>query len=147
MATIQSFRNRAWRSVALICLAWLVAGIAIAQDPKASAAQAAARDWLALADRSDAQASWNAAGKKFQAAMPATGWADALSKVRTPLGPVKSRTIFKTNFTKSFPGAPDGDYALIVYTTSFANKAEGHETLTLERESDGKWRVVGYFIR
>ena len=60
---------------------------------------------------------------------------------------VKSRTIFKTDFTKSFPGAPDGDYALIVYATSFANKAEGHETLTLERESDGKWRVVGYFIR
>jgi hypothetical protein len=144
---IYSFRNRAQRSVALICLAWLVAGIALAQDPKATAAQAAARDWLALADRSDAQASWNAAGKKFQTAMPTAGWADALSKARTPLGPVKNRTIFKTGFKKTFPGAPDGDYALIIYTTSFANKAEGHETLTLERESDGMWRVVGYFIR
>jgi hypothetical protein len=144
---IRFFRNRAQRSVAVICLAWLVAGIAVAQDPKATAAQAAARDWLALADRSDAQASWNAAGKKFQAAMPATGWGDALSKVRTPLGPVKSRTISKTGFKKTFPGASDGDYALIIYATSFANKTEGHETLTLERESDGTWRVVGYFIR
>jgi len=144
---IRSFRNRAQRSVAVICAAWLVAGFALAQDPKATAAQGAAREWLALADRADAQASWNAAGKKFQAAMPATGWADALAKARTPMGAVKSRTIFKTDFTKSFPGAPDGDYALIVYTTSFAKKAEGHETLTLERESDGKWRVVGYFIR
>ena len=41
----------------------------------------------------------------------------------------------------------DGEYALIIYATSFANKAEGHETLTLERESNGKWRSVGYFIR
>ena len=144
---IHSFRNRRQRSVALICGAWLVAGFAVAQDPKATAAQAAAREWLALADRADAQASWSVAGKKFQAAMPATGWADALAKARTPLGPVKNRAISKTGFKKTFPGAPDGEYALIIYATSFVNKSEGHETLTLERESDGKWRVVGYFIR
>jgi hypothetical protein len=144
---IRSFRNRAQQSVAVICVAWLVAGVAVAQDPKATAAQTSARDWLALADRSDAQATWNAAGKKFQAAMPVAGWADALTKVRTPLGPVKSRTVFKTSFQTTFPGAPQGDYALIVYATSYANKADGRETVTLERESDGQWRVVGYFIR
>jgi hypothetical protein len=143
---IHVFPHRAQRMLALI-FAWLVADAALAQDPRATAAQAAAREWLALTDRADAQASWSAAGKKFQAAMPATGWAEGLAKARTPFGAVKSRTIFKTDFKKSFPGAPDGDYALIIYSTSFANKAEGHETLTLERESDGKWRVVGYFIR
>jgi hypothetical protein len=144
---ISSFRNRARRSVALICVAWLVAGIAVAQDPKATEAQAAARDWLALADRSDAQASWNAAGKKFQAAMSAAGWADALAKVRTPLGEMKSRTISKTGFRKTFQDVPEGDYALIVYVTNFANKVRGQETVTLERESDGKWRVLGYSIQ
>jgi len=143
---IRSFRHRARRSVGLICVAWLVAGIAVAQDPKATAAQAAARDWLALADRSDAQASWNAAGKKFQAAMSAAGWADALAKVRTPLGPVQSRTISQTGFRKTFQDVPEGDYALIVYVTNFANKVRGQETVTLERESDGKWRVLGYSI-
>jgi hypothetical protein len=70
---IHSFRNRRQRPVALICVAWLVAGFAVAQDPKATAAQGAAREWLALADRADAQASWNAAGKKFQATVPPTG--------------------------------------------------------------------------
>jgi hypothetical protein len=143
---IHSFRHLAQRSVALICVAWLVAGPAIAQDPKATAAQAAARDWLALADRSDAQASWNAAGKKFQAAMSAAGWADALAKVRTPLGPMQSRTISKTGFRKTFQDVPEGDYALIVYVTNFANKVRAQETVTLERESDGKWRVLGYSI-
>jgi len=142
-----SLPRRAQRLVALICLGWLAAGASLAQDPKATAAQAAAREWLALADRADAQASWNAAGKKFQEAMPPTGWADALAKERTPLGPMKSRTIFKTSFKKKFQDTPEGEYALIVYTTSFANKVRGQETLTLERESDGSWRVVGYSIR
>ncbi|SRR6266404_9709234 len=138
---------RARQLLALICLAGVVTGTALAQDPKATAAQAAARDWLALADRSDAQGSWNAAGKKFQEAIPVSGWSGALAKAREPLGSVKDRTISKTGFKNTFPGAPEGDYALIVYTTSFANKARSRETLTLERESDGKWRVVGYLIR
>jgi len=144
---IRSFGYRARASGALICLAWLVAGIAVAQDPKATDAQAAARDWLALADRSDAQASWNAAGKKFQGAMSAAAWAEALAKVRTPLGEMKSRTISQTGFRKKFQDVPEGDYALIVYVTSFANKLRGQETVTLERESDGKWRVLGYSIQ
>jgi len=139
----------AWAQSALaaFCLAWLASGTAVAQDPNASAAQAAAHDWLALVERGDAQASWSAAGQKFQAAMPVSGWADALEKMRTPLGAVKYRTIVKTDFRKSFPGAPEGDYALIIYTTSYENKAVGSETLTLEHEPDGMWRVVGYSIR
>jgi hypothetical protein len=31
--------------------------------------------------------------------------------------------------------------------TNFANKLRGQETVTLERESDGKWRVLGYSIQ
>ncbi|MDQ2963790.1 MAG: DUF4019 domain-containing protein [Pseudomonadota bacterium] len=143
----RSFGYRAQLLFALIWLAWLVAGSAVAQDPKATAAQATARDWLALADRSDAQASWNTAGKKFQAAMPLRAWTDALAKARTPLGPVKSRTISNTDFRKKFQNFAEGDYALIVYATSFTNKARAQESLTLEHEPDGKWRVVGYFIR
>ena len=138
---------RAQRLLALICLAGVVTGAALAQDPKATAAQAAARDWLALADRSDAQGSWNAAGKKFQEAIPVSGWANSFAKARAPLGATKSRTISKTDFRKKFQDYPEGDYALIIYITSFANKSVGQETVTLERESDGKWRVIGYSIR
>ena len=48
-------------------------------------------------------------------------------------------------FVKSFPRTPDGNCAAIVFRTSFANKAVGRETVTLEREGD-HWRVVGYLI-
>jgi hypothetical protein len=33
-----------------------------------------------------------------------------------------------------------------VFRTSFAKHTEGQETLTLEREPDGVWRVIGYSI-
>jgi Protein of unknown function (DUF4019) len=142
-----SMRRGALRSVAIIALSSLVAFAALAQDPQATGAQMAAREWLALVDRSDTQASFDAAGKKFQSAMSVAGWAAAIAEARTPLGATKSRTISKTDFRKKFKDYPEGEYALIVYTTGFANKTVAQETVTLEREADGKWRVIGYFIR
>ena len=144
---LRFFRHRGLRSVGIIALGSLLAFAVFAQDPRASAAQAAAREWLALVDRSDAQASYNAAGKNFQNAMSVAGWAAALAEARTPLGATRSRTISKTDFRKKFQQYPEGDYALIIFTTGFANKTVSHEDVTLEREADGKWRVIGYLIR
>lgn len=144
---IRLVASPARRLLAAGCLAWLAAGAAIAQDPRASAAQAAARDWLALTDRGDAQASWRTASSKFRAALPLSAWADALNKKRGPMGAIKTRTALKTTFQKTFPGVPPGDYAEVSYNTSFVNNPHGHESLTLEHERGGKWRVVGYFVR
>ncbi len=132
-------------ALAALCLVWLAT--AVAQDPKATSAQAAALDWLALTDRGDAQASWNAASKKFRAALSLSDWADSLKKERVPLGAVRSRAALKTTFESRFPGVAKGDYTLVAYATSFANRAQGQETVTLERDTDGKWRVVGYSVR
>ena len=74
------------RALAALCLACLANGIAIAQDPKATAAQATARDWLVLIDRGDAQASWEAASKKFRDALSLSAWADALQEEPHPPG-------------------------------------------------------------
>src|SRR3990172_8443962 len=45
------------------------------------------------------------------------------------------------------PGAPDGQYVVIQYETSFERKSSAIETITPIREKDGKWRVAGYYIR
>jgi hypothetical protein len=129
------------------CLFAIGVGSALAQDPRATVAQKEARSWLELTDRGDALASWSAAGKQFQKAITADKWADALKQVRPPLGALVERTMLSTQFTTSFPGAPDGDYALLVFRSSFAKKIDSRETLTLEHEADGAWRVIGYFIR
>jgi len=60
---------------------------------------------------------------------------------------VLDRATVKTSFQKTFPGVPEGEYALVSYATRFANTLQGHETVTLEREADGNWRVLGYFVR
>jgi len=119
----------------------------VAQDPRGTSAQKQARSWLELTDRGDALGSWKAAGKQFQNAITAERWGDSLKKVRPPLGAVSERTILSTEFTKSFAGAPDGDYVLLTFRSSFANKTDSRESLTLQREADGVWRVIGYFIR
>ena len=82
---------------------------------RATTVQRVARDWLNLVDRGDYSASWNAAGAKFKLAMQPERWAAAAKSVRGPLGFVEQRTVFNTSFTKTFPGAPEGDYALVVF--------------------------------
>lgn len=135
-----------WAAVAL-CLVLLAAGAARAQDPRTIAAQAAAREWLVFVDAGDAQASWGAAGKKFHGAIAVAVWANALKKEQTRLGRVSRRTVGPTRFQNTLAGYPDGEYAQVLFNSAFANKGDGRETVTLELEEDGRWRVIGYFPR
>ena len=133
---------------ALAMLACLAAAVAFAQDPRSVLAQKAAREWLAQTDKVDAAASYDAAGSKFKEAITVDRWEEALQKARAPLGALEQRTTFETSFDKALPGGgPSGEFALVMYRTVFAKKTESTETVTLERERDGTWRVIGYFIR
>lgn len=116
-----------------------------AQDPRASVAQSAARDWLKRVDALDAAGSRSAAGAKFREAMDDEQWRSALTKVRAPLGQLDTRTVEGTRFASSLPGFPPGDYAVVVFRATFAKAAPRRETVTLERDGD-TWRVVGYVI-
>ena len=138
-----SFARRAVFFVALACCA----ALALAQDPAATTVQRVARDWLQLTDRGDGAASWDAAARQFKNAAPREGWVESLRSVRDPLGAVERRTVLTTTFTRSFPSAPEGDYAIVLFRTSFAKKEDAAESVTLEHEADGAWRVVGYLIR
>ena len=135
--------------LALIALSMLcfATSQARAQDPRTSMVQDAARAWLAETDRGDGAASWKLAGQQFQSAIPVERWTESLNQVRKPVGAVVERAALSTRFLKSFPGAPDGVYAMVVYRTTFANKTDARETVTLAREADKVWRVIGYFIQ
>jgi hypothetical protein len=144
MATVQSGRRRAL--VALFLWALACATPVLAQDPRLNAAQAAARDWLKLTDAGNATASYGAAGAKYREAMTDEQWTKALASARTPFGAVVQRT-YASGQTGKPKGAPDGDYAAVLFRTAFEKKTDAAETVTLEREADGKWRVIGYTIR
>ncbi|MEP7207825.1 MAG: DUF4019 domain-containing protein [Casimicrobiaceae bacterium] len=141
----------AWRAISVAILAggmalgWL--GSPGAQDTRATQVQADARTWLGHADRLDGNATWKLAGAKFRNALTAEAWTKALRDTRSPLGATQQRAAVSTRFESTFPNVPAGDYALVQFRTAFERRSEGHETVTLEREADGTWRVIGYFIR
>lgn len=134
------------RRAALAALAsCLFVPLARAQDPRSAAAQDAARDWLAIVDRFDATASYKEAGAAFRTALSPQAWSAALTKARVPLGAVLTRTAVQTRFAGNVPGQPAGEYALIIFRSSFEKKKAARERVTLA--VDGyHWRVVGYTI-
>jgi hypothetical protein len=50
-------------------------------------------------------------------------------------------------YKTSLPGAPDGEYVIIQFETSFENKKIAIETVTPMMDKDGNWRVSGYYIK
>jgi hypothetical protein len=127
--------------------AFALAGGAAAQDPRASAAVAAAREWLQWTDRLDVAGSHQRAGARFRAAMGEAQWQRALAQDRAPRGDVVQRTVVQTAFAKQLPKGPAGDFAMVQFRTAFAKKTVAGETVTLEREPDDRWRVVGYTLQ
>lgn len=103
--------------------------------------------WLAGIDAEKYSQSWKDTAQFFQKAITEGGWSDALTKFRKPLGEMKSRKLLEAKSTKSLPGAPDGEYVVMQFDTSFAVKGKAVETVTFMLEKDGLWKAVGYFIR
>jgi len=124
-----------------------VATHGLAADTSQAAAEAAAQKWLDLIDGGNYSQSWSTAAKLFRDSVAEAQWDSKISAVRGPLGAVKSRSITSAQFTHSLPGVPDGDYVVIRYATSFEHKSEAAETVTPMKDTDGQWRVSGYFIR
>jgi Protein of unknown function (DUF4019) len=117
-----------------------------AETPEA-AAQAAALTWLHLIDAGNYANSWETAAKLFKSSITQAQWISRVTPVRDPLGSVKSRSVLAAKFTRTLPGAPDGEYVVIRFTTSFEHMASATETVTQVKEADGQWRVGGYFIK
>jgi hypothetical protein len=67
--------------------------------------------------------------------------------VRQPLGTLRQREAKAAEYKTSLPGAPDGKYVLLQYQSAFENKASAIESVTVVMDSDGAWKVAGYFIK
>ena len=116
-------------------------------EDKVAKAQESAQKWLNLIDNSRYADSWSEAAQYFQNNVTQEEWERTLQGVRQPLGKMLSRKLKSKQYTTSLPGAPDGEYVVIQYNTSFENKESTIETVTPMLERDGKWKVSGYFIK
>ena len=125
----------------------LVGTIAMAQDKNIEAAKKGAESWLAIVDKGDYAASYDEAASIFKLAVTKEDWLQKVRAARGPLGKVISRKLKGAQYKTSLPGAPDGEYVVIQYDTSFDNKRSAVETITPTLDKDAQWRVSGYFIR
>ena len=131
----------------VLTLALLAATVHEGETAVVADAQAAAEAWLALTDAGKYAESWAAAATLFKAAVTQPDWERMVKAGRGALGRLTSRRLEAATFTRTLPGAPDGEYVVLRYATTFARKASAVETVTPMRDPDGAWRVSGYYIQ
>jgi hypothetical protein len=130
--------NGQWRTVAYLIVPRSVTNNATVEP---------AQTWLRDIDNGNYAQSWTNAAAYFQSAITSEKWVEALLQVRKPLGPLVSRKAKSAQEMSSLPGAPDGQYIIMQFETSFANKKSAIETVTFMLEKDGQWKSAGYFIK
>ena len=112
-----------------------------------AAAVTAAKDWLSLVDNEQYAESWEQAAEYFKAAVGQDEWTETMQSMRKPFGKMLSREVRLTQHKTELPGAPDGEYVVIQFKTSFEHKKSAIETITPMLAKDGQWRVSGYFMK
>lgn len=138
---------RAILIAAIFCIACPLTVSGASQAPQEAAAVKAAEHFLALVDQGRYGESWDEAADLFVARVAKEEWRRTLAAVRPPFGALVKREVLSRQFMTSLPGAPDGNYVVTRFATSFAHKSDAVETVTTVLEDDGQWRVAGYFIK
>ncbi len=118
-----------------------------ANDAAVEQATKAAESWLKLLDNGDYRACYQQASQLVKDALSEDAFVQQFRAARAPLGAVVSRKLKVAQYATSLPGAPDGQYVVMQYDSSFANKKSATETVTPMMDKDGQWRVSGYYIK
>lgn len=115
------------------------------------AAREAADRWLVLIDGGQYNAALDAAAPSFRKSIKREEWNDGLKQVRAPMGAVKKRTLKRLFATYLLPDAPEGDYMVVTYRTTFADRVEPRDEIIIlanekDAGSEAEWLVLSYFI-
>jgi len=138
------------RTITLITIIFVIlffSSSGFADEEKKAAAIMAAENYLILIDTAQYGKSWDVSSTFFKSQVPKQTWIKQISAIRPQLGKVMKRQIGNANYMTELPGAPDGEYVVIQYKSSFGKKNNAVETVTPMLDKDGQWRVSGYYIR
>jgi hypothetical protein len=117
------------------------------KDNAEKAAMECATKWLVLLDEGNLAASWEEAALHLKSSVSKEKWMKML-RVRGALGPLMSRKMISADYAKAtLPGAPEGEFVVIHYQSSFEYNSSAVEMITPMLEKDGTWRVSGYSVR
>lgn len=115
-------------------------------DADRQAAVTASEAWLGLVDDLKYTECYKEAGALFRNSVGEQEWFRAIATFRGPHGKAVSRKKISTSTSPDEPALPEGEYVVIEYETNFEKKKDCKEKVTCMKESDGKWRVVGYHL-
>jgi hypothetical protein len=140
-------RAKNYTVIGMVVLGLCFSSLTIANEEKEEAALAVAKKWLGLVDAGEYGESWETAAAYFKSTVTKDYWQQALPAVRKLFGEPVSRKLGSITYTQSLPAAPDGEYVVIQIATTFEKKKHAIETVIPMLDSDGKWRVSGYYIK
>lgn len=127
----------------IIIAACFVSTLGFQESRKEIAARKAAESWLPLLDAQEYGASWEELSPFAKKAIRKEHWEIGLTQLRTPLGMLKSRTFFSTEYVKPLKGHPKQEQVLVRFMSHFENGSILESVGTIH-DSDGKWRATTY---
>lgn len=104
-------------------------------------------DWLRITDNENSSESWLAASPYFQTQISCHEWDRQFSKARGSLGAVRSRAVDDATEYTPPSDTPSGEYVIVTFVSDFENKSGAIESVTTQKQPNGRWAVVGYFIK
>jgi Protein of unknown function (DUF4019) len=120
-----------------------------AEDPHAAdelAAQRQALGFLGYLDQGRFADSYAYTGMLIRTQLDRDAFSTEIQKTRLGTGALQSRELIDAGYTTTVSGAPEGQYVVLHYHASFANRQDTVETMWLSL-AKGYWRVVGYNIK
>jgi len=127
----------------LVLIAFLAASLLSCEKRKEELAIQAAESWLALVDEEKYPESWEGLAGLFKKNIKKEEWVNDLNRFRKPLGKLLKR---KLQHETESSEASVGEYLIFQYETSFENKKSVVEAVSVIKDNDGKWRILGYSI-
>ena len=111
------------------------------------AVESAARSWFELVDDGKYKESWEMSSALFKTKTPEPEWLKSIAGIRTPRGAMTARYLATAGATKSISGFPDGEYIVLQFYTTFAEKGLAMETVTLAKTVENTWQMADYAIK
>lgn len=108
---------------------------------------AVAKQYVDSIDQGEYAQSWSKSDPILEKIVTQDEWKRILENIRQKFGKVVSRKVNYQRPAWNPPGLPAGAYMVVMYDTSFQNKPNIHELVTLRKGEDNKWRVLTYEVK
>jgi hypothetical protein len=101
------------------------------------------QDWLSLVDRGNYSQTWNDLSDVLKSAFTKVDWVNSLSSYHKSFGKLTKR---KQQYVTESSDPSIGDYLIFQYQSSFEKKNIVNEAVSVIKDRDGNWKILGYSL-